>query len=99
MNSASGILLKKFSDHQPYVISQNSVSYDKPLQKYIKTTKSAPDAYDNFLSDLRVQNLPSKLNKKTIANRSDNVDILRNIFEKCESKHFPVQSINHSETS
>ena len=33
LNFAYGILLKKFLDHQPYVISLSLVSYDKPLQK------------------------------------------------------------------
>ena len=89
-NSTSGILLKNFSDQQPYVVSVSSVSYNKPLQRYIKTTKPAPGAYDNFLSDLRTQNLPSKLNKNQIANPSDNVDILCNTFEKLKSRHFHV---------
>ena len=36
-----GILINKFSDHQPYFICLNTISYEAPPPKYIKVTTKA----------------------------------------------------------
>ena len=90
LNSISGILLKKFSDHQPYFICLNPILHREPPPKYIKVAKHRLDAYENMLSDLIRQDIPNKLNKDPNANPSANLDILCNIFDKLKSKYFPV---------
>ena len=86
----SGILLKKFSDHQPYLICLDHILHREPPPKYIKVAKHRPDAYENMLSDLIRQDILNKLSKDPNVNPSINLDILCNIFDKLKSNFFPV---------
>ena len=84
----SGILLKTFSDHQPYFTCLNPILHREPLPKYIQIAKHRPDAYENMISDLIRQDIPNKLNKDPNANRNANLGILCNIFDKLCKKNY-----------
>ena len=51
LSTTSGILIDTFSDHQPYFITINWKTYEKP-PKYIKISKQTSADIDKFCIDL-----------------------------------------------
>ena len=62
-----GILINTFSDHQPYFICLNTISYEAPPPKYIKVTTQSYEAISNILHDsierAKDAHLPDKIVK------------------------------------
>ncbi len=48
LDTTNGILINKFSDHQPYFTVLNSIQHKNNVPKYIKITKKDDDLILNF---------------------------------------------------
>ena len=59
------ILIKTFSDHQPYFICLNTISYEAPPPKYIKVTTQSYESISNFAIEIINADILERLNKKS----------------------------------
>ena len=48
IDTVPGILINTFSDHQPYFICLNNISYEAPTPKYVKITTQSYEALSIF---------------------------------------------------
>ena len=67
LSSTSGILIDKFSDHQPYFTTINWRTYEKP-PNYIQICKQTSADIDNFRIDLNKSNILENIDLNVDAN-------------------------------
>ncbi len=69
-DTTSGILIKKFSDHQPYFIILKNIKHKDHKPKYIKTAKQDMESMQNFHDE--IQNALNHANLNRDLNRDPN---------------------------
>ncbi len=72
LDTSSGILIKIFSDHQPYFTILNNITHKETPIKYVKVTKSSKDCLQNMENDL--YNSPTLLTMNSRLNLDPNVN-------------------------
>ena len=90
LSTTSGILIDKFSDHQPYFTTINWETYEKP-PKYIKICKQTSADIDKFRMDLN--NILEKIYLNVDANQNANYEALDGIIENARLQNFPVKTV------
>ncbi len=70
LNTTSGILIKIFSDHQPYFTFLHSLKYIESPPKYIKINTQNNTASDNFKKEIMSKSLMNILDLGQNANPS-----------------------------
>ncbi len=75
LNTTSGILIKKFSDHQPYFTFLHSLINIEPSPKYIKINTQNNTDIDNFKKEIMSKSLMDILDLNQNANPSKNYEI------------------------
>ena len=83
------ILINKFSDHQPYFICLNTISYEGPPPKYIKVTTQSYEAISNFANEIINSDILERLNKTSNADPNTNYNILHDSIERAKEAHLP----------
>ena len=92
LSTTSGILIDKFSDHQPYFTTINWKTYEKP-PKYIKICKQTNADIDKFRIDLNKSNILENIDLNVDANPNTNYDALDGIFENARLRNFPIKTV------
>ena len=93
LNSTSGILVDKFSDHQPYFTSlEISTCHEKP-PRFVTLNKQSEELTNNFVSDLQSSNILDEFDLDPKANPNENFNILDNIICTCKEKKFPCKKV------
>ena len=88
-NTTSGIMIRKFSDHQPYFTCLDLKSrYMKPPRS-INICKQTQENILAFKNDLLSVNLQENLDLNFFDNPNDNYNELTNIIQTVKNKHFP----------
>ena len=64
LESKTGILTNKLSDHQPYFISVNITQKKEPLPKYVKINIVSTEAMYNVSHEIKSEEMYNKFNKK-----------------------------------
>ena len=95
LNSTSGILIKKFSDHQPYFIHLKGI-FRKQKPKYITKCTYNEQSIHNFTTDLSNLNIASKLNQDINADPNTNYNILITHLSTLRDKHFPLKTVKYN---
>jgi hypothetical protein len=95
INSVSGILIKKFSDHQPYFMCMEGISNKTKKPAYIRISCHKPTAVHDFISDLENENICNILNNDSNADPNTNYNILDKVLLKLYDKHFPIKLKKH----
>ncbi len=93
LNTTSGILIKKFSDHQPYFTFLHSLVNIEPPSKYIKINTQNDTALENFKQEITRKNIISRLDLNPNANPNKNYKILHTILEHAKETHMPSKTI------
>ncbi len=83
INSTAGILIKKFSDHQPYFI--NTVH---PI-KYVKIKQQNQSNIEKLLTEITNSNLIDNIDTSLTANPNDNYNVLHKTVGQAMEKHIP----------
>ena len=91
--STSGILISKFSDHQPYFTCLNLLKKQHKPNKYIKVCKKTPDSTNQFREELRSSNINDLLDITPSSDPNENYNILENIITEAKKKFFPCKVI------
>ena len=89
IDTIPGILINKFSDHQPYFICLNTISYEAPPPKYIKVTTQSYEAISNFANEIINAAILERLNKTSNADPNTNYNILHDSIEMAKDAHLP----------
>ena len=92
-NPTSGILIKKFPDHQPYVTFLHSKPKNTPTQRYIHSTTHKEEAYTNLASELNKTDTWSNLNKNPTADPNLSYNVSIEILQSAKEKHLPSKLI------
>ena len=87
-NAVSGILLDKFSDHQPYFTSLELVRTYQTTPKYIRVYDKSGDSLKKFSEEFNLTNLSTVLDKSPSADPTLNYNILEDILCELKNKHF-----------
>ncbi len=96
LNTNSGILIKQFSDHQPYFTFLNDIVHKTLPPKLIKINTQNPKTISNFQNELTELDIMSQLDNSLTANPNDNYKILHNIIETAANKHLPSKTVKHN---
>ena len=89
VDTIPGILINKLSDHQPYFICLNTISYEAPPPKYIKVTTQSYEAISNFANEIIYADILERLNKTSNADPNTNYNILHDSIEMAKDAHLP----------
>ena len=87
-NAVSGILLDKFSDHQPYFTSLELVRAYQTTPKYSRVYDRSEDSLEKFSKEFNLTNFSTVLDKSPSADPTLNYNIFEDILCKLKNKHF-----------
>ena len=93
LKSKPGILVDRFSDHQPYFMSINLRTVNIIPHKYITINKQTPIAIQNFKEELSSFNIMELLDVNLESNPNNNYDVLHDLICALKQKHFPNKKI------
>lgn len=93
LDTTSGILIKKFSDHQPYFTVLNNMHHKNCVPKYVTISKQDKDSIQQFhheiLTSFEREHLSNDINKDP----NINYNILHNILQHAKKKHIPLKVV------
>ena len=95
----SGILLNHISDHQLLFtrIENLSYMYIEKVPKFINIQKTdpIPISVDNFINELREQNIYERMYQPLDTNPNDNYEIFITQFQLTKNKHLLIKSVRY----
>ncbi len=95
LDITTGVLIKSFSDHQPYFILLNNVQTRDYPPVSVKVTKHDNESRHNFYNELLTSNelltLPDNLNE----NPNNSYNILHQVIQNAKAKHMPTKFVKY----
>jgi len=93
LNTTSGILTKKFSDHQPYFTFLNDIFHNDTPPKFIKINTNSPESIEKFQNELIAANILNKIDSNHTADPNLNYNILYDILDLAKNNCLPSKKI------
>ena len=93
LQSTAGILIKQFSDHQPYFLFIETVPAKKFPRKLVKIHLQNEKAMSYFANEIINSNIMEKLDQNPLSNPNNNYNILMDVLENANVKHMPYQLV------
>lgn len=93
LDTTSGILTGKWSDHQPYFTCLNTITKNEPPPKFIKIKIETPEAITHFQNELNNSNILDKLDRNPTADPTQNLTLFDSILQDAKDKHFPCKTV------
>ncbi len=91
LDTTSGVLIEKFSDHQPYFTILKHISHKDHEPKYIKIVKQDTKSIQTFESDIQNALEHVNLNSDLSSDPNLNYSALHGIIQQAKLKHIPVK--------
>ena len=91
----SGILLNHISDHQLLFTYIENLSYIEKIPKFIIIQKTDPLSVDNFINELREDNIYDRMHQPLDTNPNDSYEIFITHFQLAKDKHLPMKSVRY----
>ncbi len=89
LDTTSGVLTKRFSDHQPYFILLNNILTNDSPPVYVKITTQDKESIHNFHNEIltsdKLINLKSDLNEDP----NNTYNVLRNVIQDAKINTYP----------
>ena len=96
LDSLSGILIKNFSDHQPYFLCLKTIKHKKPPTE-IKLVKDQSALFtQKILEDIKITNIIGKLNSGANADPNANYNIMESIIINSMQKHSTCKTVKYN---
>ncbi len=93
IDTISGILIKKFSDHQPYFILLNSIQLKTDTPKFIRINQQDQESINKFHHEV-LNSIPLiNLNENPKNDPNINNNILHNVIQNAKSIHMPQKIV------
>ena len=91
----SGILLNHISDHQLLFTYIENLSYIEKVPKFINIQKTDPFSVDNFINELREDNIYHRMHQPLDTDPNDIYEIFITHFQLAKDKHLPMKSVRY----
>jgi len=95
LDTTSGILINKLSDHQPYFTILNNISFKEPLPTYVKVSKKDKDSINRFHEALATSNNLSSMNINLTQDPNINYKILHDAVQAAKTIHLPDRLVKY----
>lgn len=92
-DTTSGILISKFSDHQPYFTILDNVTSKDPTPLYVKVSTNDKDSVEKFHQALISANLKNSLSQNLNEDPNINYNLLHNEIQTAKNKYLPEKLI------
>jgi hypothetical protein len=93
LDTTSGILIKKFSDHQPYFTLIDNLMTNNPTTKFITVTKQDVESKRKFLEELQNSAEIKNLDINPNLDPNINYNILHNLIQAAKELHMPSKKV------
>ena len=96
-DTLSGILFTGISDHLPYFVCLKNITKQKASNpKYVKCKINKPEAINNFLEELRENNIYESLNHTLDLDPNENYNKLILHITNLKDKHLPYRFVKYN---
>ena len=92
MDAISGIMIKKFSDHQPYFMCANFNKQKVRENLYVAKKYNKCD-HEKFRDEIKNANINTKLDSNPSADPNANYNLLNNTLINAKKKHLPLKLV------
>ena len=96
LRASSGILLKQFSDHQPYFICYNTIKPKQSLSSTVKITQNSPESLGKLYNEILEQNIANHMDTNPNTNPNYNYNKMISIIDEAKKKHMPIKIVKFS---
>ncbi len=93
IDTTSGILIKKFSDHQPYFSFLTKLLHKEPPCKYVKLNTQNIEAIQKFENELISVKLVEKMDINPLSDPNISYNILHTAIETAKNEHIPCKLV------
>ena len=93
LDTTSGVLLNKFSDHQPYFTVLNNLTSKHHIPHYVKITKNDKESINNFHRALATSNSLQSLDNTNTNDPNINFAILQESIQNAKNIHLPEKYV------
>jgi hypothetical protein len=91
LNLSSGILIDKFSDHQPYFTILKNIKNKNHVPKFVEIHKQDPESLLKFQNDIAASLMEQITNSDPKQDPNINYNKLHNTVQLFKEKHMPVK--------
>ena len=92
-NDISGIFVSHISDHQAIFTTTNTLLNKGMDNQYIILETKNDISLNNFVQELRENNITEQINNNINANPTDNYKIFLGIIQEAKNKHLPTKTV------
>ena len=92
IDAISGIMIKKFSDHQPYFMCANLKKHKVCENLYVVKKYNKCD-YEEFCNEIKNTNIDTKLDNNPSVDPNANYNLLNNALINAKNKHLPFKLV------
>ena len=96
LRASSGILLKQFSDHQPYVKCYNTIKPKQSLSSTVKITQNSPESLGKSYNEILKKNIANHMDNNPNTNPNYNYNKMISIIDEATMKHMPIKIVKFS---
>jgi hypothetical protein len=93
LDTTSGVLIKKFSDHQPYFIILNNVLTKDSPPVYVRITKQDSETTQKINQEILTSEKLINLKSDLKENPNKTYNILHSVIQDAKNKHMPSKLI------
>ncbi len=96
LDTTSVVLLKRFSDHQPYFILLNNVQTRDSPSVFIKITKQDKESIPKIQNELLISSELTNLNSSLNENPNAAYNILHKVIQEAKNRHMPSKFVKYN---
>ena len=96
LDTTSGVLIKKLSDHQPYFIILNNILTKDSPPVYVKITKKDKDAIQNFYDEILTSEKLINLQQDLKEDPNNTYNVLHDVIQDAKNKHMPTKLVKYN---
>ena len=96
MEASAGILMEKFSDHQPYFMSLNTFTKAKPPIKYVKYRKQNEENMEQLKYEISGAEITKIIDKDKHASPEKNYNVMESVILQAVNNHIPIKTVKFS---
>jgi hypothetical protein len=96
LDTTSGVLTKRLSDHQPYFILLNNISTKDSPPVYVKITKQDNETIQKFHNEILTSDKLINLNSDLKEDPNKTYSVLHDVIQDAKNKHMPTKLIKYN---
>ena len=93
MDSNAGIMIKKFSDHQPYFLCLDLTYTKQSKTQFVRIRHENPDNLRRLMAEIDSENILDKIEMGETVSPCNNYSIMNTIVQKAIANNIPVKLV------